>query len=237
MTSDPRTGARRPLLRLCRPSPGSLRQSAALETSYTRSGKPEKADVILAEIGPVGLRIREGMQHAGAEPCGGPEVLRQPHHLHGGLGGRGRRSPPLPLTTTTDSGAGRSPRSQAGCGRRPRPWTGPAWWVRTTAVTAQGVESCQLRPTRRRTLIRQPLACPGPTAVTSLTSRRARARRQYGSSSRHPGRCAEGLAPTAFPFSSVSDPQSSAGDESSAGSAGCCWTTCCQSRGPGSRSR
>ncbi len=64
---------------------GGVGLQALDETGDPGEREPEEPDVVLAEIRPLGIRIGEGMQHAGTEPCGRPEVLRQPHHLHGGL--------------------------------------------------------------------------------------------------------------------------------------------------------
>ena len=52
------------------------------------AGQGEQADVVLAQIGPPGRRVRERLDQAGPEAAGRPGVRRQPDHADLGLEGR-----------------------------------------------------------------------------------------------------------------------------------------------------
>ena len=54
---------------------------AANQLGHTGRGQPEKADVILTEVGPTGTGIRKSMQDTGAEPRCRPEIFLEPDHL------------------------------------------------------------------------------------------------------------------------------------------------------------
>ena len=64
-----------------------LALQTAYQLGYARGGKPKEPDVILTEVGPTRVGIGEGMEDAGTEPGGGPEVVLEPDHLHRGLEG------------------------------------------------------------------------------------------------------------------------------------------------------
>ena len=58
------------------------------QVGQTGTGQGEQTDVVLAQVGPPGGRVREGLDHPGPEAAGGSGVARQPDHPDPGLEGR-----------------------------------------------------------------------------------------------------------------------------------------------------